>query len=62
MDSGSWFDKLIQFVVGLIIVGVILSALQAALCEYMPLILLAAVVVGVAWLIVWIIRGQRDRW
>ena len=63
MDSGGgWFAKLIQLVVGIVIAGMVLSVLESVLCRFMPIIVITALIAGVMWVIVWLIRQRNDRW
>ncbi len=62
VGNGSLFNKLIELVIGLLVVGMVLSALQSALCQLMPLIVIALAVTGVIWLVVAIVRNRRNRW
>jgi len=60
-DGGGFLSNMFQIIVGLILLGMVLGALQQALCQVMPGIVIIAAVVGAVWLIVVIIR-RGSRW
>jgi predicted lipid-binding transport protein (Tim44 family) len=60
--GGGMLGKLAQLVIGLIVVGMVLSALQAALRQLVPYIVIAALVAGVGWIIWRIVHSRRDHW
>ncbi|MDR1238439.1 MAG: folate/biopterin family MFS transporter [Propionibacteriaceae bacterium] len=62
VPDGGWFGKLMQLLIGLVIIGMVLAALQAALCQVMPYIVVAGLLGGVGWLVWRIVRSHRDRW
>jgi len=62
MDSGGPFMKLLELVVGLVVIGIVLSTLASALSQVMPLIVIVAAGIGLIWLVVWLIKRRRDRW
>jgi hypothetical protein len=61
-DGGGWFGKLMQVVIGLVVVGMVLTALQAALIQLMPYIVIVAAVAGIGWLVWRIVRSRHDHW
>ena len=61
-EGGSPLMKLLELIIGLVIVGMVLSALQAALCQLMPVIVATLVAVGGVWLVATIVRYRRSRW
>ncbi|MDR3106779.1 MAG: hypothetical protein LBU05_01070 [Bifidobacteriaceae bacterium] len=61
-DGSGWFAKLTRLVVGLIVIGMVLSALQAALCQVMPTVVAVGLVVGAVWLVWRIVQARRNRW
>jgi CHASE2 domain-containing sensor protein len=60
-DGGGLGGKLAQLLIGLLVIGIALSALEAALYHLMPYIVVAAALVGAGWL-VWRIASRRNRW
>jgi hypothetical protein len=60
--GGSWFGKLMQLVIGVVIVSMLLGALQSALYQVMPSLVVLAVLIGAGWLVWRIVHSRRDRW
>jgi hypothetical protein len=54
--------RLVEVVFWLVLASMVLSALQAALCQLMPFVVAVGVVAGVAWLVWAVVRRRRDRW
>ena len=61
-EGGGWFGKLMQLLIGLIVIGMVLSALEAALRQVMPAVLTAGLLVGTIWLVWRIVQSRRSRW
>jgi len=61
-DGGGFLGRIVQVLIGLVLLGVVLSALQQALARVLPGILVTGAIVAAVWLVISWVRRRSDQW